>query len=273
MLESQAKLFFDASNGSPILARPYIDSTTGLQQAVLVAFPGSSTGSIAVRAESANFYEAHLDLMENTFDAGWYRLTSLFGYRFYSYNENLRITQNLAPTGSSFVTGTHVISNDSFGTHNEFHGLDLGFRNEFIWDSVSLEFLSKIAFARMHSTVAINGSQLTSVPGTASVSSSGGVYALDSNIGTYHIGHLRALPEVGVSLKWQVTSYLQLRTGYSLMVLDGVAHAGDQVDQVINPANFSPTSGTPAAGSRPAFNFRSSEVWIQSVTIGAVLTF
>ena len=53
MIESQAALFSATSDAVPILARPFTDATNTTQQAVLVAFPGNSTGSLAVRSSVA----------------------------------------------------------------------------------------------------------------------------------------------------------------------------------------------------------------------------
>jgi hypothetical protein len=46
ILESQATLFSAASNGTPILARPFFDVSTSTLNSVVVAFPGTSSGSI-----------------------------------------------------------------------------------------------------------------------------------------------------------------------------------------------------------------------------------
>src|SRR5205085_11647407 len=62
MIESRANLFTASSDQTPIIARPFTDVNSFSQQAVLVAFPGVSNGSVAVRAASGNFYEGHFDL-------------------------------------------------------------------------------------------------------------------------------------------------------------------------------------------------------------------
>ena len=54
MIEGQSTTFSASSDGTQILARPFTDATTNLAQAVLVAFPTLSSGSIAIRASNAN---------------------------------------------------------------------------------------------------------------------------------------------------------------------------------------------------------------------------
>src|SRR5207302_1098725 len=109
MLESQSTLFSASSDAFPIIARPFTDATNFTQQAVLVAFPGSSTGSIGVQASSGNFYEGHIDLAVKLVDRpGPIRVDGLVGYRFYRFDEGLRIQQSMTPTSPNFVAGTLI---------------------------------------------------------------------------------------------------------------------------------------------------------------------
>jgi len=172
LVESQAALFSGASNGSSILARPYYDAVTNLPQAVLVAFPGSSGGSLDIRAGSGNLYGVNLDFVQRIYDSGWFRLNGLFGYRYYGYDENLGMEQTIAPTNALFLPGTQIVSGDSFRTHNMFNGVDLGLRTEFMFNSVSLELLARIALGNLQSGININGSQTVTAPGASPVVSS-----------------------------------------------------------------------------------------------------
>jgi hypothetical protein len=271
LLSSASSIFSGSSGGTPILARPYIDATTGAPQAVLVAFPGVTNGTLAIGASSGNLFSMNIDLVERNYESDWYRINTLFGYRYYSYNENIRMQQILYPTEASFAPGTTVISNDHFGTRNIFNGVDLGARQDFVWNSLTLQVLTKIALGRINSLVGIDGNQTTTVPGSAPVVTNGGVYALSSNIGAFSRSHLQVMPELGTTLMWQAAPNLQFRLGYNFMLLNGVARAANQIDNTINPANFTP--GTVASPARPQFIFKDSDVWIQSITFGLIYTF
>ena len=54
--------------------------------------------------------------------------TLLSGYRFYEYDTNLSITENLTvlPHHSPLVPGTTFLVQDRFRTHNEFNGGEIG---------------------------------------------------------------------------------------------------------------------------------------------------
>ena len=110
---------------------------------------------------------------------------------------------------------------------------------------LTLDGVVRVAAGNLHETVNINGSQVVNVPGFAAVSQSGGVYALGTNIGTHAANNWVVFPEVGAGVSWRITSNLQLRVGYDVLFLNGVARAADQVNTTINPQRL---PGRHAAG-------------------------
>jgi hypothetical protein len=271
VVEGQAAHFAAAATNGAILARPFLDVTTATQQAVLVSFPGVSSGSVNMRASSANFYEGHVDLTEKALDEGGFRLYSLLGYRYFRYDENIGMRQVLNPSDPKFVPGTMVISNDNFNTHNEFNGLDMGFRGEFIWDRLSVDVLARMALGHIERSVNINGNQVILVPGASPVVRTRGILALDSNSGLTGTGDWKVLPEGGVNLNWQVRPNVNLRFGYSVLLLTGVARAADKIDTTINQDFFDRNSTL--GQIRPANNNDRTSVWIQSLNFGVVWTY
>jgi hypothetical protein len=273
MLESQATGFSAASDGTRILARPFTDATTGLPTSVLIAFPGSSSGSVNVLVRSGNFYEAHLDLTETAIDKGWFRLQSILGYRFYRYDEGLHIGQTINPIGAAFVPGTQLSAVDDFVAKNEFHGCDLGFRAQFPWQSVTMDLLGKVAVGNLHRVVSINGSTVTTVPGNAPVTQQGGVLALSSNIGTFSKNDFTIFPELGINLSWQVRPNLRLRGGYSALILTDAVRAAGQVDTTLNPNLFPSAVPGQAGANRPAFILNRQDVIIHNLSAGLEFRF
>lgn len=272
-LGGRATNFNASSDNFPILARPYLDVLDGTPQAVLVAFPGSSTGSIDIHANSGNFQSAYFDIAEKAFEEGGFRLVALVGYRYYRYDESLTIGQILNSTDPNFVAGTQVVTNDSFSTRNEFHGLDMGFRTQYAWNKLSLEVLAKLAVGDLRRQVNIDGNQTVTVPGAAAVTDAAGVFALDSNSGTFISHDFKVLPEFGATLNWQCRPNLNVRFGYSFLLLNGIARAADQVDVTLNPNLFPPANPAAGGANRPAFSLHRSEMWIQSVNLGVEWTY
>jgi hypothetical protein len=273
VLESQSSIFDASSNGTPILARPFFNAASNnAPQSVLIAFPGSSSGALDVRASSGSFYDVNLDLTQNVCDTGWFRLEALMGYRFYRYDEGLRITQVINPTNGVFVAGTQIGTIDDFATHNEFHGGELGARVEFRWENLTLGALGKFGVGYLSREVSINGGQKISIPGTAPTLQSGGVYALSSNIGLHTQSDATVLPEIGLNVAWQINSNLRLRLGYSALLLDRIVHAADQIDLTVNP-NLFPGSTTTGGPNRPAFSLNRTDSWVQTINLGAEFTY
>jgi hypothetical protein len=270
-LESQVKAFTAASNGTTILARPFFDVSNGLQDSDLIAFPGSSAGSVAVRASSGNLLMTTVDLAENVVDTGWFRLDSLLGYRFYTYGEGVSIQQRI--TNIPNAPGTVFASQDDFGTNNTFHGGDFGLRMNFTWEDFSLGLLSKLAVGRVERDVKIVGGSLTTAPGSDPVAREGGVLALKSNIGQTHNDDWSLLPELGATLGWQATPNVRVTVGYSVLWLERVARAADQIDLTVNPSFFPTATGTPSGAARPTVLDVRNDVWFQTLNFGVELTY
>ena len=277
IVESQAAVFSATSDGTTILARPFINSLTNVPEAAFVAIPSSSSipgsaGTVTAHASSGNFYEAHLDLTEKITDLGWVRLDTLLGYRFYRYDEGLIIQQTLFPFQRA-VTGTKIVNSDNFQTKNEFNGGDFGMRAEFVLGDLSLGILGKLGVGDVHREVDIQGSQVVIVPTTAPVVRTGSLYALSSNIGLHGDDDWTLLPEFGLNLGWQATSNLRVTLGYSVLWLNRIARASDQIDMMVNPNLFPPATSTPTTTDHPAYSRNRADVWLQCLNFGVELTY
>lgn len=269
-LPGQSSSFFFSSDDNAILARPYINATSEDPEAVLVAFPGNSTGTITVTSKSGALYETHLDLSERIWEVGGMRAEALFGYRFVSFSDKLRIAQHI---DSLLLPGTSIDSLDDFDAKNRFHGLDLGLRGTYAWtDRLSLNLLGKVAVGNMHRTVTIRGQQVTTVAPDPPVTASGGVYALDSNIGKHTRNDWTVLPEAAANLTYQLRSNIHLRLGYSLLYLTKAARADNQIDFFVNPDLFPPANPA-ATPQRPHFQIRNADFWVQTLNLGLDVTF
>ena len=89
ILGSENDSFSATSNGSTILARPFTNATTGAPTAVLIGFPGLSSGTVGVEASSHNFQGVHLDMTQQFNCNKYLRFDAILGYRFFQYDEDL----------------------------------------------------------------------------------------------------------------------------------------------------------------------------------------
>src|SRR6185295_156079 len=219
--------FTAASNGNPILSRPFFDlSPTQADPSQIVgenveqvASPGSIAGSVTVDALT-QFRSAGVRLLMNLCCAdgccnepcrpclsgpNGRRVDFLLGYRYLQLNDDLNIQENLvslipASPGSFLVT-------DSFDTRNTFNGVELGGMMKRYRGRWSLDLITKIALGNTHETVNINGSTVTTQNGS-STTATGGLLAQTTNIGSYSCDQFAVVPELGATLGFQLTQRL-----------------------------------------------------------------
>lgn len=262
--------YYNSSGGSPILARPFFNVNTELQDAQLLAFPGVVVGSISA-SSSSRVYGGDVNIRRALFVDCWTRFDVLAGYRYFRLAEDLGIdtrTTSIDPN-SPVAVGTRFAIFDSFQTRNNFNGGQLGVNAQLINGCWTLDLLAKLAIGSTSQTVTINGGTTTTTPNGQTSSATGGVLALDSNIGTYNRNQFAVLPEFGVDLRYQLTPLWRLNLGYTLMVATNVVRPGDQIDLNIDPDQFPPNVG----GTQPKFVFHDSDVWLQGINFGIECNF
>jgi hypothetical protein len=260
-----------ASDGDPILARPFFDIETGTEVAHLVAFDPTRQGSIDITATNG-FQSAELALRRALFvqqdsivdgcDLHERRLDLLLGYRFSMLDDGLRVDeyyQTIGPTTFELL--------DVFDTTNTFHGAEVGISNRLRWRRLSLDLLLKLALGNSRSKVFIDGSTTTTVGGGAATTNPGGLLALTTNMETYIHSDFAVIPELGIKLGYNITQRLRATFGYTLIYWSRVARPGDQVDLDLNPSYF-PNAGPPTGAARPRFALVTTDFWAQGMDFG-----
>lgn len=297
-LENATETFSASSAGDPILARPFFDPVAGQETAELVAFPGLISGQVDVEAmtqfnsagfrlrlNAANqtfcepcgagvcennflaneFRSSGLPGTDHEYNQSSYRLDLLGGYRYLRLDDQLRITERLDSLDTT-TPGTFDIS-DSFDTENRFNGGEIGLLFEVQRRRWSIELLTKIALGTTQQVVTING-QTTSDEAGDVITEPGGLLAQRTNMGTFETNQFSVVPELGVTVGYQLTSHMRLNVGYTMIYWSGVARAGDQIDLDVNP-NLLPPETVPFTGpARPEFNLVESDFWAQGLNAG-----
>ena len=98
----------------------------------------------------------------------------------------------------------------------------------------------------------------------------GGLLTQQSNIGHYARDVFTVVPEVDLTLGYQITPHIEVNCGYTFLFWSQVARAGDQIDLAVDP-NQIPQGGpttAPAAGDHPIFAFHGTGFWAQGVNLG-----
>ncbi|MGD0896969.1 MAG: BBP7 family outer membrane beta-barrel protein [Thermoguttaceae bacterium] len=261
--------FDRGSLGSPILARPFYnvdhrDPTTGLydggaNDAFVLANSGS-TGTFHAAASNA-VQGTDLMLRWALARAPACRIDLLAGYRYLRMDDDL----NILATSTLTAAGAQITQADDFNARNYFNGAELGMKIDQRWGRWSLESSLKLGLGDTHTRVAINGSAVVTSGGT-STPYAGGLLTLPSNINVYNSDRLSVLPELGITLGYELTTRLRATAGYTFLYWSGVARPGDQIDLDISGDRVPPPSGTNA--SRPVFALHTTDFWAQGLNFG-----
>ena len=283
---------------SLVLARPFFNVITGLEDSQLISFPDITSGDIRISSNS-QLQGAEFNFVCNSYCCcsggcqtdscqtgccqtdscckSGRRVDLIAGFRYLGLDEGLFITENLTilPTAPSppFVPGEIITVADGFGTRNSFYGGQIGARGEWSRGRWFVNVLGKLALGDTRQEVRISGTTDFADPGFAPVRQQGGLLALPTNIGSYSRDQFSVVPEIGINVGRQVTDRLRVFAGYTFLYWSNVVRPGDQIDVGVNPTQI-PTSagpGTLVGEARPAFAFHNTDLWAQGVNLGLEL--
>jgi hypothetical protein len=280
---------------SLVLARPFFNVITGMQDSQLVSYPDIISGVVGI-SSSSQLQGAELNLVCNRYccsdccptdccatncsltdssRVSGPHVDLIAGFRYLGLNEDLGITENLTTLATApsppFIPGETITVFDGFGTRNNFYGGQIGARGEWYRGRWFVNVLGKVALGDTHQEVSVNGTTDFVDPGVAPVRQQGGLLALPTNIGVYSRDQFSVVPEIGFNIGRQLTDHLRLFAGYTLLYWTNVVRPGDQIDSGVNPTQLPTATGpSPLVGdARPAFAFHNTDLWAQGINLGA----
>jgi hypothetical protein len=249
--------FQRSSDGDPILARPFFNVLLDQNDALLVAFPGLTTGSINASLTNDFFAaESYFQIMLQR-DCNR-RIDVVAGYQFARLDDWLQIDSSsiLLQQG-----GIQADTRDRFSTQNQFHGGLIGVRAQMMRGCWSIDTLAKVGLGVNRQEVTIAGRTILDGAATAS----GGLLAQDTNIGTFQRDKFAAIPELTINLRYHFNPCLSVHAGYSVLFFQDVVTSGRQIDTGVNLTQL----GGPLLGeARPAFEFDDEYYWLQGINFG-----
>ncbi len=260
--------YFNASGvSSPILARPFFNVETGLQDSQIVNFPGMQSGAFHSET-STQLQVAEVLARKNLNRQPGFEFDVLAGYRYQQLEDHLAVADTLSFSGTqaAFPAGSIVQQSDLFDARNVFQGGEIGASATFHFQRWTLDTLLKLAVGQTHTRVTIAGNTTTSIPGQATTTELGGLLALPSNIGAHDSDQFSVVPELGLTLGFDISAQLRGTIGYDLVYWNNVARPGDQIDLNIDPRQLPPAAITNA--TRPEFLLRTSDYWAQGLNLG-----
>jgi hypothetical protein len=253
---SENRFHADGSGGNYVL-NPYFDVSpthpNGQQDGYVVALPGSSSSVDVTNTQELN-------LLEAVVRCGVLRrcnqnLDFVFGYQYGHFGERLEINS------IAQATIPNINKSDVFDARNEFNGFELGMVSTSRYCRWSLDTAAKFALGNTHSRVIVAGQ---TVAGANTYD--GGVYALPSNSGIVERDTFSVIPQIGMTLGYDLTCRLKATFGYTLVYWSGVMRPADQIDTTLNGDRI-PPGGTDGA-ALPQSKSVTTDFWAQGFNIG-----
>lgn len=253
------------SNNEPVLAIPFRDLSAGANDALLVAYPGLRNGEINVSGNSSlisNDVYGRILLCRDCIT----RLDFITGWQYARVVDDIQLntSSTVTETGGNIPVGTVSTTIDSFRAHNEFNGAILGLEWQRYCGVWTMNVLTRMSIGNMHETIFIDGSSRIAVPGQTPINNTGGVLTAASNIGRQTRDEFTAITELGFNLSYRFAPCTELRIGYSFLYWNDILSAGSAID---------PTIGTAGGTTRPQFEFKHSDYWVQGINLGLTREF
>lgn len=270
LLETAGDNVFTTSDGSTILARPFLNLNTNGQDARLIAFPGALQGTVVVATRS-QLLGAEFNVMQQLYGCDGWRVGAYIGYRYLRFRDRLQVSDESISIDPLAVPGTRVSVTDVFDATTNFDGCNFGLDTRWQSDGLSLSLRTSIAVGYSREIVRIRGETTTQVPPDVARTRTGGLLALPTNSGTFPRSDAAILPQVGLTVGYALGESARVSVGYDFLYLSNAARAAAQIDPVINTTQLPP--GTLTGLRRPFFNYQSSEVWAQGVRFGLEVTY
>ena len=278
MLGTRRENYHGDSLGDPILARPFLNAQSQLNDAQLVAFPDLATGVIDIASRSSlNSGALHYrEVFWKECDPGntcpdncrrsgprSFTLGFQIGPRFVNLKESVTATEQL-----NAIQNTNQYSiQDSFRTKNKFWGCELGLfgtRQRRRW---SLDGGARLAIGGTNQQLDVNGQTVVTQDGITTTSA-GGFLAQRTNSGSFERNRFTLLPQFDVGIGYQMTNTWRASVGYSLLYWGSVLRATEQIDPVINPGLLPPEQDPLTGDLRPATQMHDSSYLAHGITIG-----
>jgi opacity protein-like surface antigen len=262
--------------GSTDLWIPFIDPNIPAESLAELSATGFFAGSATEELRNS-LLGAELNATMRLPAMGSFRLEALGGFRYLRLKETYTFSTdspNIPPEPADVFRTT-----DQFETTNNFYGPQVGARVRLDRGGFSLSGAVKVAFGAMVQSVDIDGQLVTNDFNNFGAPQTfvGGYFAQPTNIGSHTRSVFAVVPEVGLTLGYQITRRISVFAGYTFLYVSNVLRAPGQVNRTINPVGVPAITGDPPGPrpgpAQPSFKFQSSDFWAQGLNFGLALRF
>jgi hypothetical protein len=275
---------FSDATGQALLARPYFNVNLPGQDSILASFPNAFRGGISATA-STDLWGGEANFLWNLYrscpdDACHVTVNWLNGFRYYELKERIAVNSistaingaNLFFDQKVYTDPATVTIRDSFQTLNQFYGGQVGLAMDVKYGKVYWNAYGKLGIGINHQRYIVSGTSSIADPNTGATSTiRAGVLANAQNIGRFSDDQFMLVPEAGLSLGYNWTSWFTTTVGYSFLYMDNVIRPGDQFTTQANATQI-PVHPSYGGAAVPVANpaLSRTDFWAQGVTFGFV---
>jgi hypothetical protein len=266
-LERDSTHFKATSDGSQVLARPFINALVGSPASEVIAGPsqfGPRDGQfvgysrIELFGEEANFKTPLF-----TSECG--RVELLIGARFLQMRDRV----DLAATGHPLANPSTLLGlTDHIRVEDHFYGGNLGLTSEWTRGRWELCLTGEVAPGVTDAPVRAFGDRLFQTP-TQRVMVPYGLAVQPSNSGNFAHSEFDVVSQISLNASCRLSNRVTIFMGYTFLYWANPLRAGDQPDLAVNPTL---TTGSPHGPSSPVIPFRTDSFWAQGVNAGVQLS-
>jgi Putative beta barrel porin-7 (BBP7) len=251
--------FSFADNNSPTLVRPFFDTNTSTQSAVIIAAPGVATGRIN-GSVSANLWGGEANFWQNIYYSSpntTCTVEAMVGLRYLNHDisDKLNRFSHFLPglTGDMAVlSGDEISESESFIAHNNFFGGQVGIRARTFIEGMVLTGEVGLALGATNEEINIQGSQVRTTPTGAIIVSPGALLALPGNIGRSSQEKFAQVPEGSFTFGVPIMDHWTVSLGVSALYWSRIVRPGDQLTTQIDAVAIpSFPSADPSLGGHP----------------------
>lgn len=271
-LNEQSRQFSYNSTGGglPVLAVPFFDADANAQGSYVVSFPGINSGAIdmQIRTQALGGELNGVYHMSDYGQDGPGGMALFAGVRYFQLEEeftfNTRSTTFGVPPGgvvppgvlppptlpTSFFPGSGgvfagtffgpalapytVATADRVRTYNQFFGGNVGFRGDVGFGKWVVQLTGKFAAGYMRQLVDVDGSSSLQTSTGLTSTVAGGLLNMPQDLGRHRKDRFAILPEGGVTLGYQLTSWFRLTAGYNFLYTNSVIRPTSSLTPVFN---------------------------------------
>jgi hypothetical protein len=259
IFERDSTYFKATSDGSKLLALPFIDAATGAPSSQIIAGPGLSGGFVGYSRIELFTEEVNAVLAWLTTPTA--RVDVLVGARFAQMRDRTDLTSSskVLPAGAT-IFGIE----DHFRAYDQYYGGQVGLKGEKEWNRCFVNLRGEVSLGGNCESVRAFGESVTATPLTRVVVPHG-LFVQGTNTGTTSHVAISSIYEFAGNLGYRLTDRCLVYLGYTLFLWNSPIRSGDQIDTVINASQI---AGPLVGPARPSVPFKEDLFWAQGVNAG-----